>query len=187
MSICSSVQRARSRGWRSRGCPRNSFGLHSGYTFSGHQKIGAQAWIAAAPVADADIDVVALEVRQPRIGIDAHFDVGVGASEALEARQQPLARKGGRGADGKPNLGRRSAQLLDGCRQAVEAVAQALEAGLAGIGEQDLAVEAAEQRDAQPFLQRLHLMADRRRRHVQLGGRLADAQRRAAASRRGAR
>jgi hypothetical protein len=59
----------------------------------GQQQIDAQTWIAAPPIADPDIDVVALEVRQPRIGVDAHFDVGMGASESLEPRHQPLARK----------------------------------------------------------------------------------------------
>jgi hypothetical protein len=100
----------------------------------------------------------------------------MGAAEAFEARQQPLARKGGGGADGERCRARAPAHLLDRRRQAIEAVAEALEAGLTRFGEQDLAIEAAEQRHPQPFLERFHLMADRRRRHMQLGRRLAHAQ-----------
>src|SRR5262249_3398200 len=94
----------------------------------------------------------------------------------LEARQQPLALKRGRSADGEWNLACAAAHLLNRRRQAIKAVAQTFEAGLTGIGEQDLAVEPAKQRDAQPLLEPLDLMADGCRRHVQLGGGLADAQ-----------
>ena len=64
---------------------------------------------------------------------------------------------------------------IDRARQGVESLAQAADGRLRLRGKRQAAVDALEQLHPEVILQQLHLLADRRRRHMQVVGGATDA------------
>ena len=64
----------------------------------------------------------------------------------------------------------------NGLRQPVKSLRQPRQAGLTGVGQQQCAIQPSEELYTQIILERLHLMADRGRGHVELLRRLGKAQ-----------
>ena len=60
----------------------------------GQQQLGDGVGVVAEAVADADLDVVAIEVHHGRRAVDLDVDVGMTVGEALQARNQPVASPG---------------------------------------------------------------------------------------------
>ena len=140
------------------------------------QELRAQVRIAAPAVADADVDLVAVEIDQPDRGGDPGVDVGLGLAKTLDPGHQPLGGEGGGGRDRDQAAGLQVPDPGDPGGQVVEAVAQVRQGRLAGLGQPDRPLAALEQGHAQIVLQALDLMADGGGGHVQLLRRLGEAE-----------
>ena len=120
--------------------------------------------------ADGAIEVLAREVDAPLRRRHAHLDLGMLGLEAMQARRQPAQREGRDQADiQRAGIGL-AADALQRIGHAVEGVAQIGQQRLAFAGDLEPARAAHEQRHAEPLLERLHLVADRRLGDVQLLG-----------------
>ena len=126
------------------------------------------------PVAQREVEAVALEVLDFGVRSDAHVDAGVLAREAREARDQPERGEGMRGGHGERLLARLRAQPV-GCsahrreglrRRGVELVPR--------LGQRKRAMPPLEQRHAELVLELLDLAAHRRLREVELLARLGE-------------
>jgi hypothetical protein len=93
----------------------------------------------------------------------------------MQPRHQPEARDGGGGAD-RHLLRRGVPQGARRARHAGEGGGHRVVEGLPLLRQFDPSVEAMEERAFEPFLQPAHLAADRGRGHVQLAGRLLEAE-----------
>ena len=89
-------------------------------------------------------------------------------AEAVEPRQQPAEREAADGADAQHLAPLAAVEAVEHARHPVEGLAEHRQQGLAFVGQRQPARQAAEQGQAEPFLQRLHLMAQRRRRDAKL-------------------
>jgi hypothetical protein len=121
------------------------------------------------PIADADVDAVALEVDERVARRDANVDLGMVGDEARQPRDQPEAGESRRRRD---HDGLRPLAMANRARRAVEP-AQGFEGGSvigrAVLGEGERTVHATKQRHAETVLEREHLAADRRLRQRDLG------------------
>ncbi|MNT34305.1 hypothetical protein D3C72_1702790 [compost metagenome] len=127
-----------------------------------------QARVAAQPVPDRDVHAVAREIRQGIAGDDLQIDVGVARVKVVQARNQPGRCEESGGADGKHAACRRRRDAGRGVQYLAKRIADGRQVVPAGIGQQDAAVHAHEERHAQVLLQRLDQLADRARRDAQL-------------------
>ena len=113
-------------------------------------------------IADRDVDAVALEIGEGVAGGDANVDLGMGGDEGGQARDQPDPGEAGGGADhDRPGL----APFLERAAGAVDRrqrLGRRLLEGPALLGEHQGAVQAPEQRHAEPVFEGLDLPADRR-------------------------
>jgi hypothetical protein len=124
----------------------------------------------ARQVTHRDVDALALQVEHAVVGGDAHIDLGAGAAELAQARDQPqrAERHGGGQRDPLPVGARREAvdRVLDLAQRGVHRSIQAV----AFVGEDEAAALAHEQPHPQTLFQRLDLAAHRGLREVQLVG-----------------
>ena len=97
------------------------------------------------------------------------------ALEIGQARHQPLGGERGQGGDGQRPVLAEAGDLRRALGELVERGLDRPDEALAGLGQAHLAGLALEQRLAQPFLQRLDLVADGAVGDVQLGRRLGKA------------
>ena len=135
--------------------------------FFRHQLGDFEAGPASLAVANRHIDFMAAEVDTFVGGQNTHVDLGMKRAEMLEARHQPL---GGKGIEGGDRERARIGALHQPCRrarQSVERLTGRRKILGALLGQADGAVEAAEERQAEPLLKRFDLVADRRLGHVQ--------------------
>jgi len=135
-----------------------------------------QARVMAAPVAQADIHIVLAKIDHALHGIDADLGAGVALTERLEPGYQPLDRERRGHADRERPRRLGAAQPRHRSGQAIEALADPGERALARLGEQQPLRPALKQPHPQVLLERLELMADGGRRHVQLVRRLGKTQ-----------
>ncbi len=142
------------------------------------EELGGDVRPLPGAIADADIDPVAGEVDQSRRGVEPHLDYRMRRLEGGQARDEPDHREGRGAADrqhvvqlrpGAADQRRRLAELREG-------VAHEREIDAADGGELEAAMAALEEAAAQALLEMADLMADRRRRQVELGGRPGEAQ-----------
>ena len=122
------------------------------------------------------VDVLAGEVDHAVGGGQLDVDFRMRLQEIAKPRHQPAGGEGDRQAERQYAAVTARLDLLHRLRQSIEAVADARPQGLAGIGQEKAAGEAAEQRLAQLILQELHLMADRGLGDAELGGGAREAQ-----------
>ena len=142
--------------------------------FLAHQLLDIEAGIAAGPVADGEVDVLAREIGQLVGGGDLHHHIGVLLVIALEPRHQPFGAEGGRDRD--PELVIVLGALQDGAGflDQVEAFAQGLERFLRPLGQEQRAAGAAEELDPEIVLERADLLAYRGRGDGELFRRLLE-------------
>jgi len=136
----------------------------------------ARAGASNRPIADRQVDAVAVEVDDRVVRRDPHVDVGMGGDEAGQPRDQPEPREARRRRDDDrlralavaKRAGRaiESAQRLD--RRGVERGAV--------LGQGEGAVQAAKERHAEALLEREHLPAHRRLRQRDLGAGAGEAE-----------
>ena len=121
------------------------------------------------------LGLLGAEFDQPRVDVQHHIDVRIGAPEAVQPRDQPAGGQRGVGAHpgrlGLAACGDIGQHSLD----AVETGGQLREQGLARLGQHHLAVQALEQRGRQRGFQFADLAADCRLRNVQFLGGAAEA------------
>jgi hypothetical protein len=128
----------------------------------------AEAHRAVQPLA-GDVDAVV-------VGEQAQVDERMGLAEGRQARQQPADREGADHPDAEHLHHPAGREPLEHVAHAVEAVAHRRQQGQALVGQGQAARQTAEQAGAQPLLQALDLMADRRLGHAQLDGRPGEGQ-----------
>jgi len=117
---------------------------------------------------DRRVNVVAVEIDGPRTGRDMHGNARMQGLEAAQARHQPADREGRGDMDVQF---RRCLVARQGATRQVdlaERVGQLLGQAFALEGQAPRPPFDLEQADAEPVLQVLDLMADRRGRHAQL-------------------
>jgi len=128
------------------------------------------------PVADADVDAVAIEVDELVARRDANVDARMVGDEARQARDQPEAGESRRRRD---DDGLRPLAVADRARRGVEST-QCLEGGRierrAVLGQGERAVQAAKERNAETVLEGEHLAADRRLGERDLGAGAGEAE-----------
>ena len=100
---------------------------------------------------------------------------GWAASKSAQARQQPFEREAADRAERHHLAPAVRLEAIEQQRDPVERAAQFRQQRLALVGQRQPARQAVEERGAEPLLQPLHLMAERRRRHVELDRRLLEA------------
>ncbi len=114
---------------------------------------------AAKSVADADIDILPLEIRDLGRWQEPQFDIGMQPVEAAEPQHEPARREGRLHRNGQrpalPPLG-----LLPGIGDLVEGGAQNRQQHASRIRQLHRPPRAMEKRQAEFFLKRPHLMAD---------------------------
>ncbi len=88
----------------------------------------------AGPVAHGDVHVLAGEVGEAHVGVDAKLDLGMSGAEAPEARHQPPGGDRGQQAHGERAPGVVDAQALGRRVDAIEGVAQVGEVLLTCVG-----------------------------------------------------
>ena len=142
----------------------------------GHQWFLVEAGVTAGAVAQADIGFIGLQIDDVRRGRHVHLDIRILLLEILDARQQPARGKGRRGRDDKPHLIVQRRQTPHRPFEDQKTVAQARQQQDAGRAQLQLAVMADEEFVAQAVFQRANLMADRRRRDVELRCRVLEAE-----------
>ena len=99
---------------------------------------------------------------------------GYFALETSEARHQPLGGERGRGGDGQAAALDLGGEQGGGLGEVVESVAQSGEGGLGGVGEEEAARGALEERSADIVLEILDLLRHRAWRHRELVGGAAE-------------
>ena len=135
------------------------------------QPVGGKARIFAGAEADADIDVVDVEVADIVGDVEAQLDVGPDCAKAVDAPHQPFGGEMRVGRHLEQRLAAR--QLLRPRHRAVEqvdGVGRGLEQHGARLGQPHGAAGAGKQRHAELVLDFLDLMADRRRRQAEFVG-----------------
>ena len=141
----------------------------------GEQPCGMQFRLRLHGEADGAVEILAREIDAPLRRRHAHFDLGMLGLEAMQARRQPAQREGRDQADVERAGVGLAADPLQRVGHAVEGIAQVGQQRLAFAGDLEPARTAHEQRHAQPLLERLHLVADRRLGDVQLLGGVGEA------------
>ena len=111
---------------------------------------------------DRAVDILAREVDALLAGRHAHLDLGMLGLEAMQARHQPTQREGRDEAHVQRAGVGLAADPLQRVGHAVEGIAQIRQQRLALAGDLEAARTAHEQRDAEPLLECLHLVADGR-------------------------
>ncbi len=127
-------------------------------------------------MADRHIHAIGREIRQTTRGGDVELDIGVARAEAAEPRHQPGGGERRRRADGQHTGVRQCPQPARRLADLAECVADRREIVLAGLGQHQRTVAAAEQLCSQPLLQSAHQLAHRTRRHRQFCRRLLHAE-----------
>ena len=136
----------------------------------GKKLCGMQFRLRLHREADGAVEILASEIDAPLRRRHAHFDLGMLGLEAMQARRQPAQSEGRDQADIERAGVGLAADALQRVGHAVEGIAQVGQQRLAFAGDLEPARTAHEQRHAQPLLERLHLVADRRLGDVQLLG-----------------
>jgi hypothetical protein len=117
--------------------------------------------IAAAPVADREIDLLAGEIGEPVRGHHAHVEARLRGAKRGEPRDEPLRRKGVDRAHGEHMGIVLRHQAARGLRQFVQDARERRGIALAGLCEHHApARQAAEEGEAKPGFQRLHVLGD---------------------------
>ena len=140
------------------------------------QRVGGRPVEAAAPESDRNIHVVLVEVERPRIRPHSKLDSRDAARQARQTRHQPPRREGRSRADREPACPLSAAQHSDADREQLESLAQVFRRELTLVGEGEAPRPPAEELHAQVPLESTDLVADRRRRHVQLARGAGEAQ-----------
>ena len=131
------------------------------------------AGIGAFAVAQGHVGLAVRQVGDAVLGEDDQVEIRIFLAEAMQARRQPFA--GQRRQGGDAQLARTTRPHgLQRAFQPLEGVGHALSQALAVGGQAHRTVEAIEQAQAQPHLQRLHMAADGAGGDAQLLGRLAE-------------
>ncbi len=102
------------------------------------------------------------------IGKDAHVDLRMSRDETMQPRHQPLRRQRGGDSDLEGDSVLFGSQALDRLAQAIEALLQLGQTEPCPVRQFQNAIAAVEQLYPQVFFQTLDLMADGRRRDVEL-------------------
>jgi hypothetical protein len=121
------------------------------------------------------VDIFAREVHALLARRHAHFDLGVLGLKAMQSRHQPAKGKGGDQTDVQGARIGLATDPLQRVGHAVESIAQVRQQRLAFAGDFQPTRAAHEQRHAEPFLERLHLMADGGLRDVKFFGGVSEA------------
>ena len=110
--------------------------------------------------ADGAVEILAREIDPAQRGRHAYFYLGMLGLEAMQAWRQPAQRKGRHQTDIERARVGLAADPLERIGHPVKGVAQIGQQRLALAGDLEAARAAHEQRHAQSFLERLHLVAD---------------------------
>ncbi len=140
------------------------------------QPFDMQAGISAGTVADRQVDAVPFEIGESFAGVQSKVDFRFPFAEPLQPRDQPFRGDRRGRADGQQAVVARLRQRLRCRGQQFETLAQRRQRRLRLVGQQQRPGQPAEQRVSAMGLQRLDLMADRRRRDMQLLGGLRETQ-----------
>ena len=132
------------------------------------QKVRRHAGPGAGAELYRRVDVVALEIDGPSTGRDMYGNVRMQGLKSAQARHQPTDREGRGDMDVQFRRDLVARQGPAGQVDLAEGVAQLLGQALTLEGQAPRAAFDLEQADAEPVLQVLDLMADRRGRHAQL-------------------
>lgn len=144
--------------------PRAAHGEHR----LGREGLDLQARIVAGAVADRGVDVVGRELAQPLARVETDLRALRMLAESLQSRHQPLAGERRRDADRQRALLLFLAQGREGPRERIQAGGDVGHRTRSRRGQRQAAGLAPEQPHAEVVLQRLQLVADRRRRHAEL-------------------
>src|SRR5450830_96686 len=135
------------------------------------QKFVAQARTRQArprsfAIADRHVDVFTDEVGVTCALLQPQCELGMQYSEGAQARHQPFGGKVGRGGDRQASAGA-CIQRARAAFEAIKGIADDLEIASPGIGQQQLIGQAIEQRQAELIFERLDLMTDGARGHIE--------------------
>ena len=149
----------------------------------------------SGPVADLERNETMRKVNQTTLGSDIYARIGElpmneadrqaalnalrqseAIAEAMQPRHQPARGERRRRAQREHAAALVCADPLNRLHETLEALAELGQAGARGLRQCQRAILAHEQPHTEVILQRLDLMAHRRRRDAQLGGGLLDAQ-----------
>ena len=135
------------------------------------QPVGAKSRIFAGAEADADIDVVAIEIAHFIGDVEAQLDAGLLLAKIIDAPHQPFRRElGVQRYFQQRRAARRLLRPRDGPAKQVERIGRGLGQHRARLGQPDGAAGAREQHQAELVLDFLDLVADRGRRQAELVG-----------------
>ncbi|MNF78377.1 hypothetical protein D3C85_1064650 [compost metagenome] len=132
------------------------------------QLVRAQSGPVATAVVDGHVHVVGQGSLVHVHRLDPHIDVGVALAELHQPGHQPLDGETRLQGDGERPLGAAGQQLVGGLGDGGEDVLDVEEVALPLLGQQQGAVLATEQLDAEVLLQRLDLVTDGGLSHKQL-------------------
>ncbi len=124
----------------------------------------------AGPEADGEIEPFGSEVDTVVVGRKPDFHEGMALAKSRKARQKPADGEGADHTDRQDFPHMSAPEPLHDVGHAIETVAQHRQQALALRRDHQPARQPLEEHDVQLLLQALHLMADRRLRHVQLDG-----------------
>src|SRR5690606_14843611 len=119
-------------------------------------------------VADREIDALAAQVDEPRVGRDAQVDVGVARLEVAHARKQPQAGEADGRRDGDGPSAARDADVAHHLLELAHRSLGDLEESLTLWRERKGAMAAHEKLHAEHVLERVDLAADRRLREEEI-------------------
>jgi len=122
--------------------------------------VAAQAGIAAEAMTDRNIHTIGGKVGKSARGGDIQFDLGMLRAEPAEAWDQPGLGKGGGCTDGEDTGVGGCLEAASGLADLAEGVTDRGEIALAGFGEHQRAVIAAEELRSEPLFQAAHKLAD---------------------------
>ena len=120
-------------------------------------------------IAHRHIGIAALEIGHRHGGVQQQVDLGMDLAEALETGDQPGGGEGGHDADRQAPPAPEAADLAQPLGDAAEALAEIPQTRPAGLRQLPFAIDPAQELGVQIGLQQLHLLADRRGGHMQLG------------------
>ena len=127
-------------------------------------------------MADGEVEAVAVEILDARVGHDAHVDPRVAASETGKTRNEPQGRERVRGGDREAFFPRLGAQSVRGGAHGGEDLRRGRVEGPARVGERERAMAPLEELHAELVLQLLDLPAHRRLGQEELLARLGEGQ-----------